>query len=59
MGGATASGNRNGDRWYSFTLAGEPNQFGIDVSSEKMQASAAEFGAFADSPTFIVAEQSA
>ena len=35
------------------------NQLGIDVSSEKMQAIAAEFGAFADSPTFILAEQSA
>ena len=32
MGGATASGNRNGDRWYSFNLAGAPNQFGIDVA---------------------------
>ena len=35
------------------------NQFGIDVSSEKMQAIAAEFGTFADNPTFILSEQSA
>jgi len=35
------------------------NQLGIDISSEKMQAIAAEFGAFADNPTFILAEQSA
>lgn len=35
------------------------NQLGIDISSEKMQAIAAEFSTFADNPTFILAEQSA
>ena len=35
------------------------NNFGIDVSSERMQAIAAEFGAFADNPIFILSEQSA
>lgn len=35
------------------------NQLGIDISSEKMQVIAAEFDAFAENPTFILAVQSA
>lgn len=35
------------------------DSLGADISSEAMQTVAAEFGRFADNPTFIVTEQSA